>query len=212
MLEASSFDFRNRHPQPLMVKTARRHGYERHSAITKTAYKISLDLYRTFAPLKQSTPTMALACLELAGRLHGQEKADLSHGKEYARWSIDRAMVMGTSLHPETQFPPFIISSISLPRTSKDKHKSHKHESRHKNNTIQSLKSAEHKLIFVSGRNPPRPPRIIHELPKPNLRRAAVRRRDHPQYTDQPAGRTYESPPTSIHRIYHQHRPKGEYR
>ncbi|KAK5072897.1 RNA polymerase II C-terminal domain kinase beta subunit [Lithohypha guttulata] len=98
MLEASSFDFRNRHPQPLIVKIARRHGFERHSAVTKTAYQISLDLYRTFAPLKQSTSTMAFACLELSCRLHGQEKAIIMDGKDYIRWGIDRSMVMETLL------------------------------------------------------------------------------------------------------------------
>lgn len=96
MLEASSFDFRNRHPQPLIIKLAKYYGYERHSAITKTAYSISLDLYRTFAPLKQTTATMAYACLELAGRLHGQEKDAIVDGRDYKRWDMERATVMGT--------------------------------------------------------------------------------------------------------------------
>lgn len=120
MLEASSFDFRNRHPQPLIVKIARRHGFERHSAVTKTAYQISLDLYRTFAPLKQSTPTMAFACLELSCRLHGQEKAIIMDGKDYIRWGIDRSMVMGTYSFPfpaQTQ-ADFLYINIKPPRTS----------------------------------------------------------------------------------------------
>lgn len=96
MLEASSFDFRNRHAQPLIVKLAKYYGYERHSAIAQTAHSVSLDLYRTFAPLKQSTATMAFACLELAGRLHGQEKEAIVDGRDYKRWDIERATVMGT--------------------------------------------------------------------------------------------------------------------
>lgn len=99
MLEASSFDFRNRHPQPLMVKLEKYYGLEKHSAVTKTAHLISLDLYRTFAPLKQNTATMAFACLELAGRLHGQEKEkgmkDICEGRDYKRWAIERETVMG---------------------------------------------------------------------------------------------------------------------
>jgi len=78
------------------VKLAKHYGYERHSAITRTAYSISLDLYRTFAPLKQNTATMAYACLELAGRLHGQEKESIVNGRDYKRWDIERATVMGT--------------------------------------------------------------------------------------------------------------------
>jgi len=96
MLEASGFDFRNRHPQQLMIKLAKHYGYEKRSSVVKTAYSISLDLYRTFAPLKQSTPTLAFACLELAGRLLNQHHADIEEGRDYDRWGIDRGMVMGT--------------------------------------------------------------------------------------------------------------------
>ena len=96
MLEASSFDFRNRHPQHLLVKILRHYGYDKHSAISKTALSLCLDLYRTFAPLKQTTATMAFECIELAGRLHGQVKKDIAEGQDYKRWSIERSMVIGT--------------------------------------------------------------------------------------------------------------------
>jgi len=99
MLEASGFDFRNRHPHELVVKLAKACGLQKDSS-GKTAWDISLDLYRTFAPLKQTTQTMAIACVELAARLEG---ADLSpiigyKGIDYQRWTTTRAEVMGTSL------------------------------------------------------------------------------------------------------------------
>ena len=95
MLEASGFDFRNRHPQVLLIKLARKYGYECTDPVVTTAYGISLDLYRTFAPLKQTTPTMAFACLELAGRLLNEPNAPIWSGQDYGTWKVSRAMVMG---------------------------------------------------------------------------------------------------------------------
>lgn len=103
MLEASSFDFRNRHPQQLAIKLAKYYGVERHSQLAKTAYKVSLDVYRTFAPLKQTTAALAFACLELAGRLLDQHNEAIESGKDYGTWQISRAMVMGILTQP---FPP----------------------------------------------------------------------------------------------------------
>lgn len=96
MLEASGFDFRNRHPQELMIKLAKFYRFEKASPVVQTAYSMTLDLYRTFAPLKQQTITLAFACLELAGRLLGEEHEDIWRGKDYASWRIDRRMVMGS--------------------------------------------------------------------------------------------------------------------
>ncbi|KAI5299874.1 plasma membrane calcium [Ascosphaera pollenicola] len=81
--------------------------------IARLIYKMSLDLYRTYAPLKQTTPTMAFACLELTNRLcnlHANVSPDafdrttaaffddVDSGKAYATWSISRAEVMETML------------------------------------------------------------------------------------------------------------------
>jgi CTD kinase subunit beta len=96
MLEASSFDFRNRHPQQLVIKLLKHHGVEKHSQLAKTAYQVSLDVYRTFAPLKQTTAALAFACLELAGRLLNQHNQVIESGKDYEVWQISRAEVMGT--------------------------------------------------------------------------------------------------------------------
>lgn len=107
MLEASSFDFRNRHPQQLLIKLAKHYGIERHSELALTAYKVSLDVYRTFAPLKQTTAALAFACLELAGRLLNRHIEAIESGNEYPTWQITRAEVMGMS-HPPS------ISLITL--------------------------------------------------------------------------------------------------
>lgn len=95
MLEASGFDFRNRYPQRLVLKIAKHYHVDR-DAVGKTAYNTCLDLYRTFAPLKQTTPTMAIACVELSGRICEQHVQDLETGKGYKKWRITRAEVMGT--------------------------------------------------------------------------------------------------------------------
>ena len=99
MLEASGFDFRNRHPQRLIVKMAKSQGL-RKAKVGKTAYRISLDLYRTFAPLKQTTPTMAFACLELAAHLCGENPARIVPRKTYNNWKISRPEVMGEDRPP----------------------------------------------------------------------------------------------------------------
>jgi CTD kinase subunit beta len=119
MLEASGFDFRNRHPQELMIKIARSYDLEKTSRVVRTAYRMSLDLYRTFAPLKQQTATLAFACLELAGRLwreadreenrdedrdEARKNRDIWTGRDYAEWRIDRGMVMGRS-------PPYLFKT-----------------------------------------------------------------------------------------------------
>jgi CTD kinase subunit beta len=98
MLEASAFDFRNRHPQEFLIKLLKHYSYPKTSPVVKLSYQISLDLYRTWAPLKQTTATMAFACLELAGRLLDEEHEVVWRGTDYARWGIERGMVMESLL------------------------------------------------------------------------------------------------------------------
>ena len=97
MLEASGFDFRNRSPQRLVLKLAKAYGADRES-IGKTAYNMSLDLFRTFAPLKQTTPTMAIACVELSSRVHERKLNGIDDNRSYMKWDITRPEVMGESL------------------------------------------------------------------------------------------------------------------
>lgn len=94
MLEASGFDYRSRYPQKLLLKLSKYYFFDR-DTVGKTAYNMSLDLYRTFAPLKQTTSTMAIACVELAGRLHEKNVQELEAGKGFKKWRTSRAEVMG---------------------------------------------------------------------------------------------------------------------
>lgn len=115
MLEASGFDFRTRHPQKTLIKLARCYGLTRQSEVSNVAYQISQDLYRTFAPVKQTSSTMAFSCIELAGRLLDQRVEAVESGKDYDQWRTSREEVLGklfpTSFpsqppltHPETVF------------------------------------------------------------------------------------------------------------
>ncbi|KAF2870788.1 cyclin-like protein [Massariosphaeria phaeospora] len=99
MLEGASFDFRSRHPQKLMVKLAKALGFDTHNA-ARTAWNLSIDMYRTFAPLKQTTTTTAIACIELAARLHtmAAHKFIDTGIMSYGKWSTGRAEVMETLL------------------------------------------------------------------------------------------------------------------
>lgn len=95
MLEASGFDFRTRHPQKTLTKLSSRYNLSKNSPASLLAYRISLDLYRTFAPVKQTTPAMAFGCLELATRLLDQRIEELESGADYEQWGTNRAEVMG---------------------------------------------------------------------------------------------------------------------
>ncbi|KAL8990086.1 MAG: hypothetical protein Q9177_001172 [Variospora cf. flavescens] len=97
MLEASGFDFRNRYPQRLLLKIAKIYGGDK-DTVARTAYNMSLDLYRTFAPLKQTTATMAIACVELAGRILDRPITELEAGEDYEKWKTTRQEIMETLL------------------------------------------------------------------------------------------------------------------
>ncbi|PGH15513.1 hypothetical protein AJ80_05530 [Polytolypa hystricis UAMH7299] len=98
MLESSGFDFRNRHPQKMLMKLTRHFGFERGSRTARVAYGMGLDLYRTFAPLKQTSSTMAFACLELAGRVLDERSEQVESEEMYEQWQTSRAEVMETIL------------------------------------------------------------------------------------------------------------------
>jgi len=79
VLEAATFDFRSRTPHHTLVKIAKTLGRgEEIEAVYKLAYIALTDLYRTFAPLKQTSVTLALAMLELAARLLNAENVLLA--------------------------------------------------------------------------------------------------------------------------------------
>ncbi|KAF2231023.1 cyclin-like protein [Viridothelium virens] len=97
MLECSSFDFRNRFPQELLIKLCKACKYPA-EPVSKCSFNICNDLYRTFAPLKQTSSTMALASLELAARLHTADLHPVRHHVSYTDWATTRAEVMETLL------------------------------------------------------------------------------------------------------------------
>ncbi|OJJ44139.1 hypothetical protein ASPZODRAFT_145250 [Penicilliopsis zonata CBS 506.65] len=97
MLEASGFDFRTRHPQNVLIKLAKQYGIDKRAEVSMVAYRVSLDLYRTFAPLKQTTATMAFSCLEIAGRLLSNRIDAVESGDDYRDWRTSREEVMGKS-------------------------------------------------------------------------------------------------------------------
>ncbi len=96
MLEASGFDFRSRYPQKLVLKLAKLYDLDRET-VGKTAYNICIDIYRTFAPLKQTTSTMAIACVELSTRLCNAqlELLEGESGISHETWSTTRQEVIG---------------------------------------------------------------------------------------------------------------------
>ncbi|KAK3075378.1 RNA polymerase II C-terminal domain kinase beta subunit [Teratosphaeriaceae sp. CCFEE 6253] len=106
MLESSSFDFRSKYPHKLLVKLCRSlPESEEKVEVGSLAWTVATDLYRTFAPLKQTTATMAVACLELAARLQASTSGggssaikDQLQEIDVGKWSTSRGEVMETLL------------------------------------------------------------------------------------------------------------------
>jgi CTD kinase subunit beta len=103
MLESAGFDFRTRHPQELVIKLVRERGLPK-EAVGRTAYNMSIDLYRTFAPLKQTSQTMAISCVELTARLLNlteglnMDSVVGPEGISLKTWSTTRGEIMETLL------------------------------------------------------------------------------------------------------------------
>ena len=78
VLEAGSFDFRSKYPHELMVKIAKTldGDAEEKRAVTGLAWTVLTDLHRTFAPLKQTSASMAVASLELASHLYASSTSN----------------------------------------------------------------------------------------------------------------------------------------
>jgi CTD kinase subunit beta len=74
----------------------------------RVAYNMSIDLYKTFAPVKQAAFTLVLAILELTALLLDTNRERLQDLKDAAAWHTDRACVLETMLDLldlYTQFP-----------------------------------------------------------------------------------------------------------
>ncbi|KAK1062594.1 RNA polymerase II C-terminal domain kinase beta subunit [Friedmanniomyces endolithicus] len=106
MLESSSFDFRSKYPHKLLVKVCKNlPESEEKKAVSIVAWSVVTDLHRTFAHLKQSTATVALASLELAAHLQASASGNgTSLVKEQlqemdvGKWSSFREEIMETLL------------------------------------------------------------------------------------------------------------------
>ena len=120
MLEASGFDFRSRYPQKHLIKLMAYLKLDKD--VMRVAYNIMIDLYRTFAPLKQSSITMSWACAELAVLLL-EKQSDRIRGdkRRYRKWSTDRAQVIETILDLLDLYTHFQRSTIVGPAHHIDK-------------------------------------------------------------------------------------------
>lgn len=64
LLETQSFDFRQKHPQTSIIKFSR--ALSLSEITTRQAWNISVDSYRTWAPLKVPPHAIAMACIILS--------------------------------------------------------------------------------------------------------------------------------------------------
>lgn len=115
ILETIGFDFRVQYPQKLLIKMVRklfplgdRSKQAEGERFLHVTYDMSIDVYKTFAPVKQTTFTLVLAILELTALLMDMEPAKTSEFKVTGAWHTERACVLETVLDLldlYTQFP-----------------------------------------------------------------------------------------------------------
>ncbi|GAB7332115.1 hypothetical protein MBLNU13_g03997t3 [Cladosporium sp. NU13] len=100
VLEASTFDFRSRAPHHTLTKIAKTLGRkEEVKPVHDVAWTALTDIYRTLAPLKQTSVTLALAMLELAARLTGADSIiDAIEKYDLGRVHTSRGETMETIL------------------------------------------------------------------------------------------------------------------
>lgn len=98
IVESIAFDFRVRHPQKVLSKILKAAlPGEDGKRLFSTAWKMSLDMYLTFVPIKQTTFTMAFATVELTSRLTGQYANEI-RALDPEAWHTTRECVMETML------------------------------------------------------------------------------------------------------------------
>lgn len=104
ILETIGFDFRVQYPQKLLIKKIRKmfppsdsEGSYSGKDFLQTGYDMSVDLYKTFAPIKQCTSTLVQALLELTALLLGVAPDKINNIKDSASHT-DRACVYETLL------------------------------------------------------------------------------------------------------------------
>jgi len=98
ILQTIGFDFRGRYPQKLLSKLVRRvipaEGARDFVAI---AYPMSVDIYKTFSPIKQSTFTVVLSIMELTVLLT-EKYAEEVQSLDLGSFHTNRDCVMETTL------------------------------------------------------------------------------------------------------------------
>lgn len=98
ILETIGFDFRARYPQKLLVKAIRgllTAGEE--EGFLQVAYDMCIDIYKTFAPIKQTTFTMVMAIIELTA-LMTERNVDKIKRLDPYKWHTNRGCVVETML------------------------------------------------------------------------------------------------------------------
>ncbi|KAK2028010.1 C-type cyclin [Colletotrichum zoysiae] len=97
VLETVGFDFRCRYPQSALLKATKKIMGPDSKKIFSVAMDMSVDLYKTFAPIKQTSYAMALGLLELTARILG-EGVDKIERINYADFHTTRQNVVETVL------------------------------------------------------------------------------------------------------------------
>lgn len=117
ILETIGFDFRGQYPQKLLVKMIRSSllSGEEARAFLQVAYDMSIDLYKTFAPVKQSTFTIVLAILELTASLTGVGQQKVQALNPHS-WHASRGCVLETMLDLLDLYTHFPKSTKNGPR------------------------------------------------------------------------------------------------
>lgn len=121
ILETIGFDFRVRYPQKVLAKTVRKLlPPEDAKEFLAVAYDMSIDIYKSFAPIKQTTFTTVMAVVELTAlltRLH----LDKIRSLDLHRWHTNRGCVMETMLDLLDLYAQFQKSTKTGQRFPQDK-------------------------------------------------------------------------------------------
>lgn len=130
VLEAGAFDFRSKYPHKLLAKIAKTmpEGEDgERQKVYDVAWTILTDLHRTFAPLKQTSATMALASLELAAHLAATTSPNnVSATRDQLQrfnidtWSTSREEIMETLLDLLDLYTQHTSNTILGPKYSLD--------------------------------------------------------------------------------------------
>jgi CTD kinase subunit beta len=98
ILETIGFDFRVRYPQKHLIKAIRKLvPPEDAKALLAVAYDMSIDIYKSFAPIKQTTFTTVMAIVELAALMTSRH-VDKIRSVDLHRWHTNRGCVVETML------------------------------------------------------------------------------------------------------------------